>query len=124
MERTRELPAIVVGVDGSAPSVLALRWAGALAPLLKAHIRAVTCWQIQIAVGTFTPVVWNPDDEARKVCAAAVDKAFDGAPPDGLEMVAVQGSAPKYWSKKAGLRTWLLWAAAATEDLRGCCWVR
>jgi nucleotide-binding universal stress UspA family protein len=95
MEQAPELPAIVVGVDGSVPSILALRWAGALAPLLKAHIRAVTCWQFQISAGTFTPVVWNPDDEARKVCAAAVAKAFDGVPPAGLEMVSAQGPAAK-----------------------------
>jgi nucleotide-binding universal stress UspA family protein len=95
MEQTPELPAIVVGVDGSAPSILALRWAGALAPLLKAHIRAVTSWQFQIAVGTFIPVIWDPEEEARKVCAAAVDTAFDGAPPAGLELVASQGQAAK-----------------------------
>lgn len=95
MEHVPEVPAIVVGVDGSAPSILALRWAGALAPLLKARIRAVTCWQFQIAVGTFIPVIWDPEEEARKVCAAAVDTAFDGAPPAGLEMVAAQGQAAK-----------------------------
>lgn len=95
MDHIAEEPAIVVGVDGSAPSILALRWAGALAPLLKARIRAVTCWQFQIAVGTFIPVLWDPEEEARKVCAAAVDTAFDGAPPAGLELVASQGSAAK-----------------------------
>ncbi|HEY8701180.1 MAG TPA: universal stress protein [Arthrobacter sp.] len=95
MEQTPELPAIVVGVDGSAPSILALRWAGALAPLLKAHIRAVTCWYFQIAAGTFTPHVWNPDEDARRICAEAVAEAFDGVPPEGLEMVAAQGPAAK-----------------------------
>jgi nucleotide-binding universal stress UspA family protein len=95
MEQTPEVQAIVVGVDGSAPSILALRWAGALAPLLKSRIRAVTCWQFQIAVGTVTPVIWDPEEDARKVCAAAVDTAFDGAPPAGLELVASQGSAAK-----------------------------
>lgn len=95
MEHVPEVPAIVVGVDGSAPSLLALRWAGALAPLLKARIRAVTCWQFQIAVGTFIPVIWDPEEEARKVCAAAVDTAFHGAPPAGLEMVAAQGQPAK-----------------------------
>lgn len=95
MAHVPEVASIVVGVDGSAPSLLALRWAGALAPLLKARIRAVTCWQFQIAVGTFIPVIWDPEEEARKVCAAAVDAAFDGAPPAGLEMVAAQGQAAK-----------------------------
>jgi nucleotide-binding universal stress UspA family protein len=95
MEQPRELPAIVVGVDGSAPPITALRWAGALAPLLQAHIHAVTCWHFQIAVGTFTPVLWNTEEEARKVCAAAVAKAFDGVPPARLEMVTSQGAAAK-----------------------------
>jgi nucleotide-binding universal stress UspA family protein len=95
MEHIPEVPAIVVGVDGSAPSILALRWAGALAPLLKARIRAVTCWQFHIAVGTFIPVIWDPEQEARKVCAAAVDTAFDGDAPSGLELVAAQGQAAK-----------------------------
>lgn len=95
MEQTRDPAAIVVGVDGSAPSITALRWAHALAPLLKAQIRAVTCWQFQIAVGTFTPLLWNPEEEAQSVCAAAVAEAFDGVPPAGLEMVASQGSPAK-----------------------------
>jgi nucleotide-binding universal stress UspA family protein len=95
MEQTRDLNAIVVGVDGSAPSLTALRWAHALAPLLKAHIRAVTCWQFQIAVGTFTPLLWNPEEEAREVCAAAVAEAFHDVPPAGLEMVASQGPPAK-----------------------------
>ncbi|HET7139135.1 MAG TPA: universal stress protein [Arthrobacter sp.] len=95
MQPATELPPIVVGVDGSAPSILALRWAGALAPVLRCRIRAVSCWQFHIAVGTFIPVDWNPEEDARNVCTEAVAKAFDGAPPDGLEMVAVQGPAAK-----------------------------
>ncbi|MCO4254153.1 universal stress protein [Pseudarthrobacter cellobiosi] len=95
MEHTRELPAIVVGVDGSAPCILALRWARALAPLLNAHIRAVSSWQFQIAFGTFTPVIWNPEEDTRKICAEGVDKAFDGVPPAGLEMAVSQGPAAK-----------------------------
>lgn len=95
MEQPRDVNAIVVGVDGSAPSITALRWAQALAPLLKAHIRAVTCWQFQIAVGTFTPLLWDPEEEARSVSAAAVAEAFDDAPPAGLETVTSQGSPAK-----------------------------
>jgi nucleotide-binding universal stress UspA family protein len=90
-----ELPAIVVGVDGSAPSIIALRLAARLAPLFSARIRAVTCWQFQIAAGTFTPILWNPEEEARKVCAAAVASAFDDAPPAGLEIATVEGSAAR-----------------------------
>lgn len=86
---------IVVGVDGSGPSIVALRWAGALAPLFKGHIRAVTAWQYQIALGTFTPVLWNPEEEARKICAEAVAAAFNGLPPQGLELIVRQGPPAK-----------------------------
>jgi nucleotide-binding universal stress UspA family protein len=88
-------PAIVVGVDGSSPSLLALRWAAALAPALKAHIKAVTAWEFQIAFGTFTPVVWRPDEEARRICADAVSKVFGHASRDGLEMLIRQGPPAK-----------------------------
>jgi nucleotide-binding universal stress UspA family protein len=74
---------------------MALRWAQALAPLLKAPIRAVTCWQFQIAVGTFTPLLWDHEEEARSVCAAALAEVFDGGPPAGLEMVTSQGTPAK-----------------------------
>lgn len=95
MDHSSELPAIVVGVDGSPPSITALRLARILAPLFNATIRAVTCWQFRIAVGTFIPILWNPQEEARKVCAAAVAKAFDGDPPAGLEMITTEGSAAR-----------------------------
>lgn len=90
-----EPPAIVVGIDGSPPSLLALQWAAALAPQLKAHIRAVTAWEFQIAIGTFTPLVWRPDEEARRICSETVTRAFGATPPEGLEMIIRQGSPAK-----------------------------
>ena len=90
-----EPASIVVGVDGSGPSIVALRWAAVLAPLFKGHIRAVTSWQYQIALGTFTPVLWQPEEEARKICAAAVATAYNGHPPQRLEMIVSQGSPAK-----------------------------
>jgi nucleotide-binding universal stress UspA family protein len=86
---------IVAGVDGSESSILALRWAGALAPLFQASIRAVTCWQFQIAVGTFMPVLWNPDEEARKICAEALSQAFGDSTPVDVQMVISQGPPAK-----------------------------
>lgn len=94
-------PEIVVGIDGSPSSVLALQWAGALAPLLKAHIRAVTAWEFQIAFGTFTPVVWRPDEEARRICSDTVAKAFGATPPEGLEMMIRQGSPAKVLTEES-----------------------
>jgi nucleotide-binding universal stress UspA family protein len=55
----------------------------------------VTAWEFQIAFGTFTPVVWRPDEEARRICSDTVTKAFGATPPGGLEMVIRQGSPAK-----------------------------
>ncbi|TQJ66382.1 nucleotide-binding universal stress UspA family protein [Arthrobacter sp. SLBN-100] len=95
MSESSGVSAIVVGVDGSEQSILALRWAGALAPLFQASIRAVTCWQFQIAVGTFTPLVWDPEKDAREICAAAVSKAFGDSTPVDIQMVISQGPPAK-----------------------------
>ena len=95
MHATSRDPAIVVGVDGSEPSILALRWAGALAPFFEARIQAVTGWQFRIALGTFIPVVWNPEAEARNACSKAVTTAFRGVLPEGIELVIQQGSPAK-----------------------------
>jgi nucleotide-binding universal stress UspA family protein len=95
MHPTNRGPVVVVGVDGSAPSILALRWAGALARILDARIRAVTAWQFQIALGTFTPVVWNPEARAQNICSQAAASAFGDTPPAGLGLITVQGAPAK-----------------------------
>lgn len=87
--------AIVVGVDGSPSSILALRWASALAPLLSARIVAVAAWQFHIAFGTFEPVVWEPDEEARKVCAQTVTEALGSKAAVAVEVMIRQGAAAK-----------------------------
>lgn len=86
---------IVVGVDGSPASILALRWAAALAPVLSARVVAVAAWQFHIAFGTFEPVVWNPDEEARKMCKQAVAKALGATPAVDVDVVIRQGPAAK-----------------------------
>jgi nucleotide-binding universal stress UspA family protein len=95
MSQPGKRPRIVVGVDGSPPSILALRWAGALASVLEAEIRAVTAWEFQIPHGRLTPAVPNPDHLARGVCSEAVSKAFGTALPPALELVIRQGPATK-----------------------------
>lgn len=95
INETEKRPRIVVGVDGSPPSILALGWAGALAPLLQADIRVVTAWEFEIPYGRLTPAVADPDHVARGVCSEAVSKAFGSVPPPALELVIRQGPATK-----------------------------
>ncbi len=82
---------IVVGVDGSPASILALRWAGRLVPALGTSITAVTAWQMQIAFGTFVPLDWQPEVWAEQTVAEAVTKAFGGDPPCPVKTITRQG---------------------------------
>jgi len=82
---------IVVGVDGSPGSILALRWAARFVPELGNSITAVTAWQTQIAIGTFTPVEWDPGATAEQIVAETVAEAFGGREPCPLQTLTRRG---------------------------------
>ena len=88
---TRPLTHIVVGVDGSAASINALRWAMAQAELTSARVRAVLSWQPprQTGYDIYIPVV-NWADLAQQTLETALKEAGDGVPMD-VEMVILQG---------------------------------
>jgi nucleotide-binding universal stress UspA family protein len=68
---------VVVGVDGSAESVAALKWAGTYAAATNSRVRAVMAWHYPAAVGP-APVGIAPaaiSDEVRQNMAEALDKA-------------------------------------------------
>lgn len=71
---------IVVGVDGSAPSAQAVRWAVALAKLTGQQVHAVSAWTPPTAYG-WGPIIDDTDweDNARNVLAEAVKEALDDA---------------------------------------------
>ncbi len=78
---------VVVGVDGSAESVAALKWAARYAAATGARVRAVIAWHFPAAAGP-APVGVAPhaiSDEVRQTMAEALGKAVaEGAP--GLEV--------------------------------------
>lgn len=84
---------VVVGVDGSPESVLALKWAETLAPALKATITAVTAWHVEVVFGSYVVPDWDPDASARQILADAVHEAFGDSPPEGFSGVCVRGGA-------------------------------
>jgi nucleotide-binding universal stress UspA family protein len=91
---------IVVGVDGSANSVDALRWAARLAPMLKCEVEAVTAWFDPRSSGWspgwgFLSSDVDPAENADKVLTTALENAFGGDRPDGLRPVVEKGSAAK-----------------------------
>ncbi|MCG2623126.1 universal stress protein [Arthrobacter sp. I2-34] len=82
---------IVVGVDGSEPSILALREAARLAETLGASVEAVTVWQEVYGLEMGWPVEWDPEDNAGKILATALERAFGDAAPAGLRSKVRRG---------------------------------
>jgi nucleotide-binding universal stress UspA family protein len=83
-------PRVVVGVDGSAESVAALKWAASYATATGAHVRAVMAWHYPSAVGP-APVGVAPQsisDEVRQHMVQAVNDAIAeaGIAPDLVEV--------------------------------------
>ena len=89
------MPSVVVGVDGSQASILALRWAGVIAPLMSAEIRAVTAWDFDVPFPLVAPAVPNPDHAAGRTCSLAVERAFGTTPPAPVNQVVRRGAPAK-----------------------------
>jgi nucleotide-binding universal stress UspA family protein len=88
---------IIVGVDGSAPSVQALRWAGRQAELTGARMVAVMAWELPGAFG-WAGVPGLPEDldmeePAAQALAEAVAAALPPARAETVEQVVVLGNA-------------------------------
>ncbi len=91
-ERTRGR--IVVGVDGSAPSKVALRWAARIAPVISGDIQAVIVWEYPVSYGWATvPEDWRPDLDASKVLEETLDDVFGANWPSGLVTTVREGHA-------------------------------
>lgn len=82
---------IVVGVDGSPESVVALRWAKKLAVPLGATIKAVSVWHADMFFGPFSISASDGESIMREVLKDALAEAFGDDPPNGLIEVCRTG---------------------------------
>ncbi|GAA1126494.1 universal stress protein [Arthrobacter flavus] len=82
---------IVVGVDGSPSSVLALQWAARLVPTVATSIRAIAAWQVPFTYYEFPVSGWDPKSVAKTIVSNALDTAFDGEPPTYVTALTRQG---------------------------------
>lgn len=88
---------IVVGVDGSEPSLAALRWAHHLALLLGSTVQAVAVWQPTTAVGLAgegwgpVPADWDPVAVTCQTLNQSLTSVFGDDRPDGLDERIEQG---------------------------------
>lgn len=90
-QTNHQAPHIVVGVDGSAESILALKWAKTLAPTLDATITAVISWHFDNVFGAYSPPEWDPEGDAQQVLKDALTEAFGDQIPAGLTTQCYQG---------------------------------
>lgn len=92
-------PRIVVGVDGSAGSVRALRWAADEARLRHGQLRVVLAWK-PAYLATYSSVTAHADRAeqertAQAVLAETLDTAFAGDTPDDVQTVVTEGVAER-----------------------------
>jgi nucleotide-binding universal stress UspA family protein len=97
---------IVVGIDGSASSKVALRWAARLAPALDCTIETIIAWDSptivwevlstplgspELELEDKIPIHLRPDLDAMKELKDTVDDIFGKNRPIGLATRAIQG---------------------------------
>jgi nucleotide-binding universal stress UspA family protein len=87
------LPRIVVGVDGSPPSLRALRWALGQAALTHAVVEAVNVWDVPASYGVAPTVLPGEDiaGAADRALAAAVEQASSAHPDVTVRRRVAQG---------------------------------
>jgi len=88
----QDSPRIVVGVDGSASSIDALRRGARMAEALGVRLEAITVWQYPLEFGGYVTSEWSPETDARSVLDESAQEVFGGTPPDWLVPVVCEGS--------------------------------
>jgi nucleotide-binding universal stress UspA family protein len=85
----------VVGIDGSAASIDALRHAARYAEALGATLEAINVWSYPPVFEAYAPEDWSPDNDAQEVLERAAEEAFGGTPPSRYRTSARRGSAAR-----------------------------
>lgn len=81
---------IVVGVDGSEPSIEALRYAAKIARGLGCSLHAITTWEFPVT-DVYPTGDWFPEKDAGELLASAIELAFGDRRPQGLTSAALPG---------------------------------
>jgi nucleotide-binding universal stress UspA family protein len=86
---------IVVGVDGSKPSVDALAWAAQQAQLTGAVLEVITTWEwpTSYGFGLVVPEGWNPSQDAQKVLDDAIESLGQVHPGVTIRPRIIEGHA-------------------------------
>lgn len=95
MTENRDKDRVIVGVDGSKPSIAALRYAARMAAAFDAPLEAVTTWAYPAFSEPYVLVEWAPEEDAKAVLDAAITQAFGDAAPENLTRTVLPGPAAK-----------------------------
>ena len=112
---------IVVGVDGSEPSIDALRWAAGQAKLTGDSLLVVAAWHYPPSLG-WTPA-WPPDWDPAAEAASALNEVVErelGSAELEVRQQVVEGIPPPSWCSSQRMPTCSLSEAGATESSQGC----
>jgi nucleotide-binding universal stress UspA family protein len=86
---------IVVGVDGSAPSLSALRRGARIAERLGCTLVGVTVWEFPQSWPGYVIEGWSPEADAHAIAEDAAREVFGGHRPDWYSSVIRNGSAAR-----------------------------
>lgn len=85
---------VVVGVDGSDPSRLALRWAADYAHLIGADLDIVISWSYPVNYGMGAlPQDWNPEADAKELLDKTVHAVLGDDLPATVRQFVREGNA-------------------------------
>lgn len=85
-------PRIVVGIDGSAQSKAALRWAARIASAEHATIDAIAVWHLPTYFGfAALPEDFSPKADIEKLLTNSVDEVFGPERPTGMRLHVFEG---------------------------------
>ena len=84
---------ILVGIDGSDPSLDALRYAAKVSAALGAPLRAITTWDYPALADLYPLAGWSPDQDAAMILETSIKAVFAGDPPADLSAAVVAGPA-------------------------------
>jgi len=93
---------IVVGVDGSQPSLAALRRAARIAELIGGSVEAVTTWEYPVMTDAFAVTTgWSPEEDAEEILKRALAEAFDGAVPPYVRAATAMGQPARVLTERS-----------------------
>ncbi len=95
---TSTRPRVVVGIDGSERSQIALRWADFVARTMNCDLDVTIAWQLYPGIGlgagmASMPPDWNPAGYAEDAARRTVEQVFGPVPPPTVRITVREGSA-------------------------------